>query len=385
MFWPRRRRGTRSLLLCAVFTSAVVAFISDAFYGVYLAQVTGCSSGPDSRATGEGHKHNIVDTPKVKGTLFVEPFHGLGNRLRAYASAAALAKKSGRSLVVVWVPDVHIGANFTDLFQVPSGVTVVHFPILFYLMQNHDNLLVYDYNSKGGKDKILRDRSCSAIYVRSAYVLQSETKVVEADIVEELKALMPVPSVTRRATKGSAHLAGLKNIIGVHIRMQTDIEMDVPGISKLPAYHAAGISSMGPVESYRSRCHYSEFIPRFEEALVANRESVFLVATDSDEAVDALRTKYGRRVLTFQGEPTNCSGILARGRSCVQEALAQFLALSNLSTSLMLSDWSSASELIRRLGSPTPYITGCAKEENHRCLPLSLACTLHRMKMTNWY
>ena len=56
-----------------------------------------------------GH-HTLGTLPP--NVLFVEPYHGLGNRLRAYASAAALAKMSGRALVVVWIPDVHSGPDF---------------------------------------------------------------------------------------------------------------------------------------------------------------------------------------------------------------------------------------------------------------------------------
>ena len=378
----RRRRHVRNLMLCAVCISAVATFMGDVFYRVTSVHVPGSSSGPNARIVGRGDEHFLA-TWQAEDVLFIEPFHGLGNRLRAYASAAALAKKSGRSLVVVWIPDVHLGANFTDLFEVPAGVVVFHFPILSSLLQNNHRLLTYDYNSEGGKDEILRDRSRSAIYVRSAYVLQSETKVIEGDIVEELKALKPVTSVTRRARQGSAHLAGLEDVIGVHIRMQTDLDRDVPGISKLPSYHAAGTASMGPYKHHRSRCHYNEFIPKLTQALKENHETVFLVSTDSHEAVDALRKVFGQRVQTLRGKRPDCSGVLARSASCVQEALAQFLALSQVSSSFILSEWSSSSELIQRLGSPTPYTFGCAQEKMSRLSPAHLTWLVHRFVSTD--
>ena len=49
--------------------------------------------------------------------VFRRTNHGLGNRLRAYASAAALAKKSGRHLIIVWIPDMHVDSHFCDLFD----------------------------------------------------------------------------------------------------------------------------------------------------------------------------------------------------------------------------------------------------------------------------
>ena len=132
--------------------------------------------------------------------LFVEPYHGLGNRLRAYASAAALAKMSGRALAVVWIPDVHQWARFSDLFQVPKEVVVFDHAVLPALKTVRGRILYYDYNKKGGKDEVLRDRSRAAIYVRSAYVLQSDTKVTEQDIIVELQSLKPAYVVRRRVT-----------------------------------------------------------------------------------------------------------------------------------------------------------------------------------------
>ena len=43
--------------------------------------------------------------------------HGLGNRLRALASAMILARKSSRHLKIVWPIDHHCGVSFGDLFE----------------------------------------------------------------------------------------------------------------------------------------------------------------------------------------------------------------------------------------------------------------------------
>ena len=211
--------------------------------------------------------------------LLVEPYHGLGNRLRAYASAAALARKSGRHLIVVWIPDVHVNARLGDLFEVKQH-TVFDIPVLPTLERLNSDLLVYDYNSRGGKDKVLRDKSRSTIYARSAYILQSETKVYESDIRKELSKLRPVPQIQKRVVENVNKLTTESVIVGVHVRMQSNIQIDVPGIDLLPEGHPAGSSAMGPVKHSRDRCHYTAFIPHIKRILESNMNAKFLVATD---------------------------------------------------------------------------------------------------------
>lgn len=46
--------------------------------------------------------------------LFIDTQHGFGNRMRAIASAAAIAQASGRELVVVWQPGAARGAAGPD-------------------------------------------------------------------------------------------------------------------------------------------------------------------------------------------------------------------------------------------------------------------------------
>ena len=79
---------------------------------------------------------------------------------------------------------------------------------------------MYDYNSKRRKDEIIRDSLSLPIYVRSAYVLQSETPVSEADISEELLLLTPSHEVVEQVHILEAKIAKLQtDLIGVHVRM----------------------------------------------------------------------------------------------------------------------------------------------------------------------
>lgn len=329
-------------------------------------------------ATGTTTRENFdvpasVDNLRVAARIFatlppnllvVEPFHGLGNRLRAYASAAALAKKSGRKLVVVWIPDVHVNARLSQLFDT-SSILVLEFPVLAALRHVRPDFLYYDYNAQGGKDKVILDKSRKPVYVRSAYILQAETKVSEADMNNALRELKPVSQIMARVSEEQNRLQHRGVFVGVHIRMLSDLDIDVPGISKLPAAHAAGAHSMGPVKLNRDRCHYKEFIPHLEQAVHNNRNVSFLVASDMPEAINALRKIFGEKVVSFEHE--NCSGSSRRDSLCLQSTLAEFFLLSRVSSALILSDWSSASELILRLSYPRPpHKHGCSpKAKNY--------------------
>ena len=112
----------------------------------------------------------LLDIPR--DVIIIEPFHGLGNRLRSFASAAALAKKTSRQLVVVWLRDPHVNTSMSALIDT-TNLTVFEYPIRDLLARRWGDIKVYDYNSLGRKDEVLEDNSRTPIYVRSAYILQS--------------------------------------------------------------------------------------------------------------------------------------------------------------------------------------------------------------------
>ena len=53
------------------------------------------------------------------GVLVVRVLHGLGNRLRALASARALAESAHLRLAICWSADLHLNATFYDLYEPP--------------------------------------------------------------------------------------------------------------------------------------------------------------------------------------------------------------------------------------------------------------------------
>lgn len=54
--------------------------------------------------------------------ITIEPFAGLGNRMRAMDSAVGLAAEEGVRLRVVWTRTPDFNCSFRDLFEVPEGI-----------------------------------------------------------------------------------------------------------------------------------------------------------------------------------------------------------------------------------------------------------------------
>ena len=51
--------------------------------------------------------------------ILVDAKNGLGNRLRALASAMSVAAAIGRPLVLIWTPDLHCNCSYTSMFASP--------------------------------------------------------------------------------------------------------------------------------------------------------------------------------------------------------------------------------------------------------------------------
>lgn len=66
--------------------------------------------------------------------LFFVPVGGLGNRMRAVASAVSLAREKKSSVQVGWFRDWALNASFSDLFEMPDmiGVKISDVPFVYY-------------------------------------------------------------------------------------------------------------------------------------------------------------------------------------------------------------------------------------------------------------
>ena len=321
---------------------------------------------------------HVASKASERKLLVVHAYHGLSNRLRAVASAAALAEVSDRQLVVVWEPDVHVSARLHELFDVPKRLFVLDaFEEALLggadtdagntVERGHNNAvgewLRYNYMVEGGKNERLEDQVPKHIYVRSAFTLVSRTLVRWQAIDAALRDLRPIKEVRDAVARYEADFGAVAgDLVGVHVRMEANQSRDVPGIRSLGIHHAAGLAAMGDASMWRVRCHYRAFIPKLQSYVARHPSTRFLVATDSPEAIAAISDALGaERVLhTDMHEHVRCAGAEGRLLACQRFALTELHLLSKC-RHLYVSKWSSYSEIAARLADLNS-ITGAVEQ-----------------------
>ena len=308
---------------------------------------------------------NALDFNFGERFLVIEPYHGTSNRLRAYASAAALARKSQRILVVIWNPDVHANYSWTDILLEPRGVLFASPEFVSKLRASRRGLDEYDYLDSSVKGSPVNCSASTHIYVRSSFILTGFPSIVVDDINFELRNLIPSREVDHFISL-LRHQVGSKPYVGVHIRMLVDQLTDIPGIDLLPVDAAAGIGLQLEAMSHRKRCNYMYFLPHITRELDRLRGSSAFVASDVPEAIQQISAEFpeGQIISTDLELIKACDGPTRRQKSCSQVAVAEFFFLSSADY-ILTSDWSSASELVIRLSS-SPHRSGCAQEVSEK-------------------
>lgn len=284
-----------------------------------------------------------------KPWFVIDVQHGLANRLRAMASAAAIARRTGHELVVLWQPDHHCTCRISDLLDYSGAVIADDCGGLFeatadiacsYMEIEKDNC----YGTP-----ILADPQATAnrsIYVRSAYSLVSP-HCSFADEQAFLKSLIPSAPV-RDLVAGVRH----PNQVAAHIRMGTGTGFDhlsyeAPG--NWPAHRHAELAQ------WRARSHADHFITRIEALIAAGQCDSLFLAADLEATYAAFADRFGPRVTWLARD------VFDRSAGQLQHALADMLLLT-AAERFLASTWSSFSDLAQRLARPGRTIEQSGKD-----------------------
>lgn len=308
-------------------------------------------SGPVQSGTvsSAGEIRNFEELIEARWFVVIETRAGLGNRLRALATAAALAKHTGRELLVVWIPDPHTDCLFSQLFET-TGMYVSSTDVKPIFLRGGDTVF-YDYDTKPGV--MIEGTARKHIYVRSGRALNS-TDFVWEDVNHFLQhdlRLKDLPDkLATRYSQIQTEIATTSHAVGVHIRMLTNLSNDIPGIETLPNTDTSAIYNMLSSVEHRRGCHVDYFITRMQVMLQENSEYVFFAAVDSPEARIKLKKAFGHKVRFVMGYNLEryCEQDKKRQSFCLKAAMVEFKLLAHTSK-LLLSEWSSASELVRML------------------------------------
>lgn len=261
------------------------------------------------------------------------PQHGLGNRLRALASAVAVSQKLGLMCHVRWIPDHHCECALEDLveheFSMVGKIPVDWYQTGFLVVNTLDK------EKTANCETPLEDLVFDRLYVRSQKVLVTRDPMWDEEnaVLRQLKVL---PHIEERV----ASLGDLGTMVGVHIRMEAARKLWKGSYDDPGQWDEAGRNAMF---TYRAKSHYRNFLPVMDQLVDSDGGQQFFVAADRDETYRVLRKRYGPRIVSQK------RGCYDRSRDQILEAWVDALALSRCRL-LLGSYWSSFSELALRLG-----------------------------------
>ena len=274
-----------------------------------------------------------------KPCLFIDVQHGLANRLRAMASAASIAQRTERELVVIWRPDHHCGARISDLLAY-EGIVIE---------DNTADLcrkraaVVYNYmeieSGSNFQESILADADQYAgedLYVRSAYTLNSPLRF---DVDEQIFLRALVPSGPVQALIGAVRHP---NQVAVHIRMATGAGYDHlshESPDNWPAHRHAELSA------WREKSHSRHFIARLDQLIAEGKADSIFLAADLPETYALFAERYGDRLSWLPRD------LFDRSALQMQYALADLLLLTSAGL-FLASTGSSFSDIAQRLARP---------------------------------
>lgn len=272
----------------------------------------------------------VVHRPR--GRVYIDAQHGLGNRLRAIASAAVVAEAEGAELVIIWQPDDHCDCRLGDLFDYPGAVIEQRF--LEDARARGWQVLNYMAAEPGAvKDAPVQMGQGRDIYARSAFVLNAPVSGWLAENAV-LRALAPVAAV--RDLVGTVRHP---NDIAVHVRMQGGAEHEHLPYEHpdnwLPDDHAA-------IALWRAKSHYANFLRRIDTLLTEGAAKTLFLAADLPVAYEVFRARYGDQLAWLQRTSYD------RSAEQLRYGLADAILLGR-APHLLGSTWSSFSELAMRL------------------------------------
>ena len=339
---------------------------------------------------------SFYGTDGGRGQLVVHVQHGLSNRLRALASALAVATSMDLTLKVIWTADLHCRATFSDLFRLPSADP--HFthpginPLLIALLHTRPQHLwedsaelpavhalsprhfdVHHYVDEEGRatdisTHILSPGSGRSLYVRSASRLNHTEGLADVELSLALRALVLGREVKAMVDGYHERLpsAALSTRIGLHIRTRSP-RSELRGL-RADEYTAA---SWAAISEARALSGVDSFLALIAEQRARTPRSRFYVAADDPSALLRLEAAHGADVIAHfdSGLEADTRGRCsspdeARSVHCVQSALADMLLLSQTRV-IHGSYWSAFSE-VAGLWRPTRVVYAKAAAERVR-------------------
>jgi len=287
-------------------------------------------------------------------TIFLQPMNGLGNRLRAMASAIALGRATNRWVVFIWDPAVDCQAKLSDVLQLRGSVIELSSGAWFTILQDSISpadriVLDPELNPLDISAQINGEEDGKHIFAKMFSVIQSPSiskSLESSSLVELLSWASKRVQVTVTKYMEKVHAFDpTGSWQAVHCRMV------VPGV-KDTMRMTPGMMALLPD---RLACSAEHFL----RGMMTNPRARFVVSTDSPDLMKKLlRTEYRdlRRIVLLLSHESEC--LRLRNASCIVNAFAEILVLVQSRTNFWKSDKSSFSEIIS-LATQATVSSGC--------------------------
>ncbi|MEP2651764.1 MAG: hypothetical protein ABJH06_07185, partial [Paraglaciecola sp.] len=266
-----------------------------------------------------------------KPVVYVDAQHGLGNRIRAIGSAAAIAKAANRELVIVWEPDHHCECKFADLFEYSGRVFDKS------LLKEADMYIdVFNYmeiEPGAQKDKPVVLNDTKDVYLRAAYTFKHHDSHWQSEN-EFIQTLKPTAEI-----QAFINQLDVENCLAAHVRMEAGKGLDHNTYDSVENWTQEGHDEL---HFWRDKSHFSNFIKRIDALIEENNELKIFLATDLEENYKVFEDYYGDRLIYLKRD------LYDRSKEQIKYGLADAILLSK-SKKLLGSTWSSFSELAMRM------------------------------------
>jgi hypothetical protein len=283
---------------------------------------------------GRNYRNYKVAQEKINNNekvLIINPIFGLGNRLRAIASAYSISKHKNMKLVINWIPDYHCDCLIEDLI-----VNIHNYGEVIYNQIDNESLIdfeLYNYlevDEEGKKDEYIND-NYNKIYVKSNCVLNNEYSYIH--FYEFLQSLKWNDYINNLINS----IPDIYNYIGMHIRMEGGNEYQNIDADKSSNWTERETELMF---KYREISHVDNFINKINDILHENPEKKFFIATDMKCNYDKLINIYGHDKIKILER-----NLFNRSKEQQYYAIADIILLSRC-CQFYGSSWSSFSELV---------------------------------------